>query len=210
MDFNHFKNNIKHLQNTQIGGLDWQFKLAPKMREKFDADLVLKNNPKKAAVLVLFYPNQRQETHFLLTLRANYNGTHSSQISFPGGKFDQKDELLRNTALRETSEEVGINQNDAMVFKEMTDVFISPSNFLVTPFLGILNYQPNFNTNYEVEKLIEIDLDELLNDSSITNTVVTTSYADNLKVPCFKLNNHIVWGATAMMLSEIRELFISL
>ena len=47
MDFNHFKNNIKHLQNTQIGGLDWQFKLAPKMREKFDADLVLKNNPKK-------------------------------------------------------------------------------------------------------------------------------------------------------------------
>ncbi len=210
MDFNYFKNNIKHLQNTQIGGLDSQFKLAPKMRKKFEADLVLKNNPKKAAVLVLFYPNQYQKTSFLLTLRASYNGAHSSQISFPGGKFDPKDELLQFTALRETSEEVGVNQNDAIVFKEMTNVYIPPSNFLVTPFLGMLNYQPEFNTNYEVEKLIEIDLDELLNDNSITNTIVTTSYATNLQVPCFKLDNHIVWGATAMMLNEIRELLISL
>lgn len=210
MDFNYFKNKISHIQNTQNGGLDSQFKMAPKMREKFDIDLILKRNPKKAAVLVLFYPNEHQETQFLLTLRANYNGTHSSQISFPGGKYDQNDEVLQNTALRESFEEVGINQNDVMVFKEMTDVYIPPSNFLVTPFLGILNYQPNFKTNHEVEKLIECDLDELLKDSTIANTTITTSYTNNLKVPCFKFNNNIVWGATAMMLSEIRELLISL
>jgi len=102
MDFNYFLNNLSKITNIEVGGLDAQFKLAPKIRKKYTQDLIESKNPKKAAVLALFYPNEFGKTSFLLTLRATYNGTHSSQISFPGGKYDNLDNSLKNTALRET------------------------------------------------------------------------------------------------------------
>jgi len=206
MDFNYFKNNILTLKNSSIGGLDAQFNLAPKLRLKYSQEKIAALNPKKASVIALFYPNKNGETCFLLTLRANYNGTHAAQISFPGGKFEKNDGSLKNTALRETYEEVGISISDISIFKKMTDVFIPPSNFLVTPFLGYLEQDPSFKKNYEVEELITITVKDLLCDSSISTSTLSTTSAKNIKVPCFILNNYVVWGATAMMLNEIKEL----
>ena len=206
MDFEYFKNHISILKNTLVGGLEAQFKLAPKIRLKYSEDNINALPPKKAAVMALFYPNNKGEACFLLTLRATYNGTHSSQISFPGGKFDQNDNSLKNTALRETYEEVGILKNDISIFKQMTNTYIPPSNFLVTPFLGYLENSPSFAKNYEVEELITISIKDLLEECSISTTILSTSYAKNIKVPCFMLNNYVVWGATAMMLNEIKEL----
>lgn len=206
MKFEYFKKNISILKKSSLGGLDAQFSLAPKLRLRYSQEKIDALNPKKAAVIALFYPNQLGETYFLLTLRANYNGTHSSQVSFPGGKFDKKDGFLKNTALRETFEEVGISPNNISIFKQITDVFIPPSNFMVTPFLGYLEEMPLFTKNHEVEELISISLKDFLNDTAISTTTLSTSYAQNIQVPCFVLNNYIVWGATAMMLNEIREL----
>jgi len=206
MDFNYFNNNLSKISAKLTGGLEVQFKLAPKIRLKYSEEKINAKNPKKAGVLALFYPNKFQQTQFLLTLRANYNGTHSSQISFPGGKFDENDQTLQNTALRETEEEVGIRSSKITVFKEMTEVYIPPSNFLVTPYLGVISETPTFTKNYEVEQLIEVSLKDLLDDQKLSKTTLSTSYAKNMEVPCFKLNNYIVWGATAMMLSEIKEL----
>ncbi|RCS27262.1 CoA pyrophosphatase [Polaribacter sp. WD7] len=180
--------------------------MAPKLRLKYDPEQLSANNPKRAAVLALFYPNDKNETTFLLTQRASYKGTHSAQISFPGGKIEQIDTSLQETALRETFEEVGIHPDSISVFRELTDVYIPPSNFLATPFLGFSVKRPNFTTNHEVEKLIEVLLSDLLNDSSLTTVIMNTSYMKNAEVPCFKFNNYVVWGATAMMLSEIKEL----
>ena len=206
MDFNYFLNSISKIKNSPIGGLDAQFNLAPKLRLKYSQNKINALNPNKAAVASLFYPNNQGQTCFLLTLRASYNGTHSSQISFPGGKYDAQDKFLKNTALREAFEEVGIPINDISIFKQMTEVFIPPSNFLVTPFLGYLKNTPSFKKNHEVEELITISVEDLLNDLSISTTNVTTSYAGKIEVPCFVLNNYIVWGATAMILNEIKEL----
>ncbi|WP_298883739.1 CoA pyrophosphatase [uncultured Polaribacter sp.] len=206
MNFNSFKNKIENLKYAKLGGLDAQFKLAPKMRLKYDADKIRAKNPKRAAVLALFYPNKNNETCFLLTLRASYKGTHSAQISFPGGKIDKTDLSLKNTALRETFEEVGVAKSSISVIKELTDVYIPPSNFLATPFLGYVSQKPNFSLNYEVDKTIEVLLKDLLNDCNLSSTNMNTSYMSNVEVPCFKLNDYIVWGATAMMLSEIKEL----
>jgi 8-oxo-dGTP pyrophosphatase MutT (NUDIX family) len=206
MDFNYFKNNVSKLSETALGGLEAQFELAPKYRQKYTQEFIDAKNAKKAAVLALFYPNEQGKTCFLLTLRANYDGTHASQISFPGGKFDSSDDSLEITALREAHEEVGICPKDVYIFKQMTDVYIPPSNFMVTPFLGLLNYTPTLTKNEEVAENIWVLLEDLFNDHTCSITVVTTSYAKNIPVPCFNLSNFIVWGATAMMLNEIKVL----
>lgn len=206
MDFSHFKNIVGKLEVNPLGGIETQFKLAPKIRTKHSTSYIKNKQPKKAGVLALFYPDKHNETCFLLTKRASYKGTHSAQISFPGGKFEPTDNTLQQTALRETFEEVGVKTNTISVFKEMTNVYIPPSNFLVTPFLGITYQSPIFITNHEVKELIHVSLNDFLNKTEITETTLSTSYANKINVPCFKLNSYIVWGATAMMLNEIREL----
>ena len=207
MRFNSFLSKISHYKTAKLGGLEAQFKLAPELRTRFNDEIIATRNPKKAGVLALFYPNEQGETIFLLTERASYNGTHSAQISFPGGKFEREDRILQNTALRESFEEVGIMKNDVRIFKEMSNVYIPPSNFLVTPFLGFINKKPLFKVNHEVESIIEVSLSDLMNESFQSTTKITTSYATDWEVPCFLFNNYIIWGATAMMLSEIKELF---
>ena len=206
MNFNQFLETLTEIKAVKLGGLDAQFKLAPKLRLKYDANKIIANNPKKAAVLALFYPNEDNETCFLLTLRASYKGAHSAQISFPGGKIENTDKDLEETALRESFEEVGIFQNSVNIIRELTDVYIPPSNFLATPFLGYTNKRPDFTLNFEVQKTIEVLVSDLLSDTNISTTNITNAYMKDVIVPCYKLNNFIVWGATAMMLSEIKEL----
>ncbi len=206
MDFSSFINNINHIKTAEIGGLASQFRLAPKMRLNYNAEKIAASNPKKAAVLALFYPNKKGETCFLLTQRASYKGTHSAQISFPGGKIEKSDKNLKETALREAFEEVGVLKDNITVVREITDVYIPPSNFLATPFIAYTNKKPNFITNHEVDHAFDVLLKDLLDDHNITSINITTSYAKNIDVPCFKLNNYIVWGATAMILNEIKEL----
>lgn len=208
MDFSVFKNNIDKIKEAKLGGLDSQFKMAPALRLKYDLDEITKRQPKSAAVLALFYPNKDDKTCFILTLRAHYKGVHSAQISFPGGKADIADNSLSDTALREAYEEIGIK--NIRLIRQLTTTYIPPSNFYVTPFLGYLENFQNFKSNHEVDRIIKIELDQLLNENNLVTKNLTTSYMKNIDVPCFKLNNYTVWGATAMILSEIKDLFNSL
>jgi len=165
------------------------------------------NSARRAGVLALFYPNSNMETCLILILRKTYKGVHSAQIGFPGGKFEDEDVNLEATALRETEEEVGVPREVVSVIKELTEIYIPPSNFFVQPFLAITAKTPNFIAQEEeVEALIEVPLSHFMDDALLTTKVLTTSYATNIDVPAFLLNGHIVWGATAMMLSEVREL----
>ncbi|HEX5743475.1 MAG TPA: CoA pyrophosphatase [Flavobacteriaceae bacterium] len=206
MQFDFFLSNILKLQQLPLGGLDSQYKMAPELRKLIDHENIHLRNPKEAAVLVLFFPNEFNETMFILTKRAKYNGVHSSQISFPGGKHEYADILMKTTALREANEEIGINKEDINLFKTLTKVYIPPSNFWVTPYLGYINYHPFYYKNDEVENVLEIKLSDLIDVKNLTSVNINTSYAENIDVPCFKLNDEIVWGATAMMLSEIYDL----
>jgi 8-oxo-dGTP pyrophosphatase MutT (NUDIX family) len=206
MTFSEFQSKINHIRTTNLGGLKTHFLMAPGLRKRYDALKIKARNPKRAAVLVLFYPDEQGQTRFLLTQRASYKGTHSAQISFPGGKIEKSDIDLKETAIREAFEEVGIQKETIEIIREITDVYIPPSNFLATPFIGFTNQKPVFKPNYEVALLIETLASDLLNDSSLSKIMMNTSYMKNIEVPCFTLNEHIVWGATAMMLSEIKEL----
>lgn len=206
MNFEIFLKNLEVIKNTQLPGIEAQFKLAPKMRLDYNTRRNTANKPKIAAVLALFYPNQKNKVSLLLTKRANYNGTHSGQISFPGGKVENSDLNLKETALRETFEEVGVLQEEIHVIREITEVYIPPSNFFVTPFIGVLNYKPVLKLNSEVAKIIEIPFSDLLDDNKIASISITNSYMKDTTVPCFNIDGSIIWGATAMILSEIKEL----
>ncbi|MBO6830586.1 NUDIX hydrolase [Allomuricauda sp.] len=208
MDFNEFCQSALKLKNLPLPGEQSHHKMSPELRIEW----LKKNrwedmNPKRAGVMALFYPDVERQTRLLLILRKVYQGVHSNQIGFPGGKVERIDKDLKDTALRETHEEVGVPPSDVEVIKELSEVYIPPSNFLVRPFMGIYhNPQPFIKEEAEVERLVEVYLRDFLDDANHIQEILSTSYAKNINVPAFKLNGYTVWGATAMMLSEIKEL----
>lgn len=189
-------------------GSEVHFEMEPEMRRvmRLKGAQHLKG-AKPAAVLALLFPDQNHNLSLVLMLRKSYPGVHSNQIGFPGGKVEQGDISLMATALRETHEEVGVPSHTIEVVRELTEVFIPPSNFLVTPFLGFCENQPVFiKEDKEVEKIILISVADLLNNENQQFSVVNASYAHGIRVPAFNLSGYHVWGATAMMLNEIKTI----
>ena len=206
MNFNHFFTAIQNITDVDLPSISSHIKMAPLERVK-----MIEKGPKpntearKAAVMMLFYP-KNEETHLVLIVRNSYPGVHSSQIAFPGGKVEEIDLDLKATALRETYEEIGIHPNMISVIRDFSSVYIPPSNFLVHPFLGIASSELQFTLQpEEVAGIIEIPLSLLLDDSIITLKTLETSYAKFIEVPVFQIEKHSVWGATAMMLSELKD-----
>lgn len=161
---------------------------------------------RKSGVLVLFYTKDN-EPHIALMLRPKYNGTHSGQVSFPGGKQEDSDRSIEDTALREANEEVGVILDDVDVIGRLTDVYIPVSKFNVSPVIGFIDYHPNFIIdNHEVEELIELKLSDLTTITQLEISKIKLSNNDFLKAPSFVFGDKIVWGATALMLNELRHL----
>lgn len=208
MNFETFIKSTSKIKNLNLPGEDSQFKMSPPFRR----DLIDENREKmkharKAGVMALFYPDDMGETYLILILRKTYKGVHSSQVGFPGGKYEDDDPDLEYTALRETYEEVGVPIIDMKVLKALTKLYIPPSNFTVSPYIAITKQTPQFiKQDEEVEDLIEVSLSHFLDDDNRSDVNVMTSMNKELEVPAFTLNGHIVWGATAMMLSELKDL----
>lgn len=210
MNYSLFEQHLKQLSEISLGGLSSQLKMIPEGRPVLSWEEISLRKPRSAGVLALFYPDSFNNTTFLLTLRASYKGVHADQISFPGGKMEKHDKDLAYTALRETHEETGVVQNDVSLIRQITNTYIPPSNFLVHTFMGTIPFKPEFKKNHEVEKILEVSVSELLDERSLTTKKMATSYMKEIDIPCFQLSNHVVWGATAMMLSEIKDLLKSI
>jgi len=210
MLFSDFKSIIPKLQVTPLGGVEAQFLLAPSYRKSYDLEKIRAIAPTKAAVLIIVFPNQDKEACVVLTERAAYDGHHAKQISFPGGKQEKADSSLLTTAIRETKEEIGLDILTSAQIKTMTDVFIPPSGFLVTPYLVLLDSRPKFSPNYEVNTVLTPKLTDLLDPNSMQIAKVQSTDNKEVDVPCFVLSQKHVWGATAMMLSEFKELLLQL
>ncbi|WP_394749745.1 NUDIX hydrolase [Spongiimicrobium salis] len=208
MNFDDFIHQLSKINNLPLPGETSHFKMAPELRIKeLKSIRAKKENAKKAAVMALFYPKQDNETHLLLILRKTYQGVHSNQVGFPGGKVEDQDMDLLETALRETYEEVGVPVEAVKTVCQLTQVYIPPSNFEVQPYMGYYHMDVPFKIQEsEVETLIEVPLLDFMNDENIVGEKRLTSYAGNISVPAFKLNGYVVWGATAMMLSEVKDL----
>jgi 8-oxo-dGTP pyrophosphatase MutT (NUDIX family) len=162
--------------------------------------------PRESGVLVLLYPKEGR-VYTVLMLRPNYNGVHSGQVSFPGGKRESFDTSIAHTALREANEELGVVPQDVTVLGGLTELYIPPSNAWVTPTVGYVNNTPVFSPDErEVEEIIEVDLTHFLMPE-IRKMMDVTTFRGVLKdTPYYALNDFKIWGATAMMLSELMEL----
>jgi 8-oxo-dGTP pyrophosphatase MutT (NUDIX family) len=206
MNFQDFQQYIPQILEAPLPAFASHIKMAPKERiESLKAFNYADKNPRKAAVLMLLYPKQEQ-THLVLIERNSYEGVHSAQIAFPGGKFENEDLVYETTALRESEEEIGVSREQVEVIRPFSPLYIPPSNFLVHPYLGIAVEPLQFTLDSkEVASVIELPLSDFLSDALLHETKLTTSYATNIEIPAFKINDHIVWGATAMMLSELKE-----
>ncbi|MFN4199383.1 MAG: NUDIX hydrolase [Flavobacterium sp.] len=208
MEFHNFLKYLPKIEKVSLPAMDAHLKMAP--IERMDALKKLNKDhltPKIAAVMMLVYP-KNGISHTVLIIRNSYPGVHSSQIAFPGGKTELIDKDLAQTALRETEEEVGVHSSSIEVIRPFTEVYIPPSNFMVTPFLGFTETTPEFILQQEeVAGIIEMPLHELFNDQIVVERKLMTSYAIAVDVPAFKVKEHIVWGATAMMISELKETF---
>lgn len=162
---------------------------------------------RKSAVLALLYP-KNGEIYTVLTLRNIYEGTHSGQISFPGGKQEPGDSSLWLTALREANEEVGLNPGFVHQLGILTPVYIPPSRFLVTPYLAFAKSAPSFTPDpFEVQRIIETPVNLFLDATKIAEKkMFLKSFNESVSVRYYDLEGEILWGATAMIISEISEI----
>jgi 8-oxo-dGTP pyrophosphatase MutT (NUDIX family) len=169
--------------------------------ERFDERKM--KNARLSSVLILFYEKEG-ELYLPLTQRQEYDGIHSGQVSFPGGKWEPGDKNLIETAKRETFEEIGIKSTDVKTIGQLTDLFISPSNTKVTPIVGYTMKPPVFVIDtYEVKELMEVPLSHLLNGNNIKRKDISVRGNFKLNAPYYDVEGKVVWGATAMMLSEL-------
>lgn len=204
--FARFIEQLKIRLQQPLPGEDAQFKMSPIGRVKLK-DLPLDTyKPKKSAVLILLFPHEEIiKTVFIV--RPVYQGVHSGQVAFPGGKFDETDSDLKQTALRETHEEIGITPENIEIIGNLTDVYINPSNFLVTPFIGYINKHPHFIANkHEVEKIVTYDIFGLNNSKIKSEKTIKLSFGIEVNTPYYDIEGLTVWGATAMMISELNTI----
>ena len=159
---------------------------------------------RRSAVLMMFYP--KGEDIFLpLILRPQYDGVHGGQMAFPGGRAELKDKDIQATALREAQEEIGIKATDVKVIKNLTELFIPPSNMFCQPVIGYMPTRPDFYPDErEVAGIFEVSISEIL-DPSIVQVRTVETRGEKLETPCFVIQEQIVWGATALMIAELVE-----
>ena len=164
---------------------------------------------KKAAVAIHFYKHQGNWC-FILIERSTYDGKHSAQMAFPGGKPEPEDAHLEFTARRESAEEIGIPIDQGEKLMELSMVWIPVSSFEVTPYVFLHEERPSIQLNArEVAHYYEVKLKDLLDEQSVSKTNIRVNEQVFMKdIPCFVLNEKIVWGATALILAELKALFL--
>ena len=164
----------------------------------------INKTPVPSAVLILLYPKNKT-FNFILTLRSKKVESHKGQISLPGGA-QEKNETLSQTALRESNEEIGVSTEIIEIIGKLSTIYVPFSGFKIYPYVGWTSKVPDLNASEdEVEKIIEISIDELINNHN-QRKKHTTIKGVPVIMPYFNLNKEIVWGATSMILSEFKEI----
>ena len=158
--------------------------------------------PSESAVLVLLYPTGTQLC-LLLTVRAERVAHHKGQISLPGGARERDDLSLWHAALREAVEEVSVDSQSIEFIGELTPLYVPVSNFRIYPFVGYAMERPRLVSDpSEVAELVEMPLETILDPRAKTEETWVRRGLQ-MQVPFYRYQGRVIWGATAMILSEL-------
>lgn len=194
---------LKNELVLDLPGRGAQFIMAPVGREPIEK-LLAKRNAAVSVVIIVCPETQNHE--IILMKRPEYDGPHSDQVSFPGGKQEKGDLNLQDTAIRECYEETGLELKIGNLAGSLTPLYISVSKYMVYPYIFIFDEIPNFNTDpAEVSYIIRFPLNKLLDENLKQHKTIEIGN-QKIDAPYFAIKNEIVWGATAMILSEFIEI----
>lgn len=209
IDFQNFINTLEERLKKPLPGINAFLKMAPENRFKELQSSYDTSKAIQGSVLIFLFP-ENKSVKTILILRQQYEGVHSGQVSFPGGRKEKDDKTLVETALRESEEEVGINADKVMVIGNLTEIYIPPSNFLVLPVVGYILTKPNLKAEKsEVAKILEVGLSDFF-DKNIIKKKEFDGRGYKIKAPYYDILGQAVWGATAMILSELLEVIRSI
>lgn len=197
--------------NRPLPGVSAQWEMAHQLRREVPPT---PPTARQAAVLALFYPTLegdrfKHKIVFIKRSSRDPRDRHAGQISFPGGSTEEEDASLATTALREAEEEIGIDPKRVELFGQLTELYIPVSNFLVTPYVGVLDHPPHLEPDFspqpsEVDRILDLSFDDFfqpaargLMDKKLRNGITLTG------LPYWDVDANQIWGATAMITSEL-------
>ncbi len=195
---------IKYILSHPLPGEEAHEKIMSYNRAQAVDARMMEPHPKESAVMMLLFP-YREELCTLFIVRPENQGVHSGQMSFPGGKKEHGESMLE-TALRETEEEIGLASNQIEIIGELTEIYIPPSHFLVQPYIGVLSELPELTPSPdEVSKILIEPVSNLMTAPTILKKkIFIPKFERTLEVPYFDVQGHTLWGATAMMVYELK------
>ena len=207
----HWKNSLSRALEQELPASKAHVKVAPINRVKGLENREWPRDAKKSAVSFLLYP-KNGKIHTLFMKRPEYPGVHSGQVSLPGGQMERSDGHLLSTAIREYQEETGILLKESDYLAPLTEFYIPPSNFLVQPYVAFVEHLTSLRPDpTEVESLHEIALEDLFLKKNFKVDEIQVRPREgatlNIKAPCYQINGLRIWGATAMMISELQMIF---
>lgn len=192
----------KRLQSG-LPGSEAHERMVPKMTNGARVSMKHSTPPREGGVLILLY-EEDGKVRFPLIQRPDYEGIHSGQMALPGGRKEQQDDGLITTALRETREEIGVEEKHIDVVGSLSTFFVGASNYNVLPVIGKTSTPPSFIPDpREVAEIITPSVEHLIDPSRLKKKDIVVRNGVRLDCPYFDLEERTVWGATAMMLSEL-------
>jgi len=204
------KDLLRKIKNAELHGENAHTIYSPPYRPIFTYNEILTKNPKFAAVNILLYLKGNEWFFPLMVRSKNEHDRHSGQISLPGGKRENDDADFAQTAIRETHEEMGISKHYIRIIREISPIYIPPSNFYVHAFISYTKKNPIFRLQEsEAVELIEFPVSSLLSLPEKPEMMVLPS-SRGVEVPVIIFNNYIIWGATSMILCELNYLLKNL
>jgi 8-oxo-dGTP pyrophosphatase MutT (NUDIX family) len=188
-----------------LPGIVAQLKMTSIRNIRQDPHFTIPEDARASGVLLLLYPSGGQ-TKIVFIRRPDYGGVHSGQISFPGGQAEPGDITPAETALRESREEIGIVPGEVRILGQLSELYIPPSRFLVRPFVGYTKKTPAFVPDpAEVAEVLEFPLAGFFERDVVREQEIFIREDRVIKAPAYVINGHVIWGATAMIMSEFLE-----
>lgn len=205
-EFDLFINKLRKNLSNKLPGQAAQQKMAPTFLDGTGLSSRTNESTRESAVLICVYPDNKTASTVLIK-RTTYNGPHSGQISFPGGKREPFDHSIEATALREAEEEIGIDTSTVTVLGTLSPLYIPLSNLIVIPIVGVMPKPINMNLSLqEVEYTITVNLEDFKQKDKLSVKTINIGNKP-VSAPFYSVGNEVVWGATAMIISELTELY---